>query len=336
MWEDPLDVELRARSMTFFDELGDEVGVKWTGIIRVTRDETDLPKFEASAAAQRDCGIKDVAILDRDDLSKVIPAINVGDIAGAIFSKRGGHLDGHLLCRAYLARASALGVRVMNRTRLVGMEAGKLHKHRLITTGGEVECDVVVNAAGPWAGDVGATLGAPVTILPQRHEVFVIHLLDHVNYTIPEFGEYFPGTNGLAHGGLYIQHHTPTALLAGLHGGLADQSEPSHPDEYARTVSETSVEPLAAEIAHRFPAFERAGVDKGWTGLYPLSADEKPLLGPCDADGTILCAGGCGGFGLQVSPMIGQLAAEWAIYGEPRTLPSASRFGPGRFSGRAA
>jgi glycine/D-amino acid oxidase-like deaminating enzyme len=67
-----------------------------------------------------------------------------------------------------------------------------------------------------------------------------------------------------------------------------------------------------------------------WAGLYPLSPDGLPVVGPYAERPAIVAALGAGGSGLQSSPALGHVAAEWIVHGESRTIPAATSLLPGR------
>src|SRR5207249_5415132 len=87
-------------------------------------------------------------------------------------------------------------------------------RHVLMTRRATIECDVVVNAAGAWAGRVGEMLGAPAEVLPQRHRALVAHLPRQLDYVMPSVMDYIPASGEI---GLYFRHETATSMIAGLH-----------------------------------------------------------------------------------------------------------------------
>jgi methylmalonyl-CoA mutase N-terminal domain/subunit len=107
------------------------------------------------------------------------------DLVGALYGPSDGYLDGQQLCMTYAAQAAALGVRILARHSLVGYETGHRRKHRLITAREPIECDIVLNAAGAWAAQVGEILGAPVAVLPERHQACVMRLAQRLPYVLP-------------------------------------------------------------------------------------------------------------------------------------------------------
>jgi glycine/D-amino acid oxidase-like deaminating enzyme len=91
------------------------------------------------------------------------------------------------------------------------------------------------------------------------------------------------------------------------------------------------MEEVAKRIARRLPELAGARLAGLWAGLYPLSPDGAPAVGPHGRKPTVVAVAGAGGSGLQSSPALGRIAAEWIVYGEPRTIPEASKLLPDRF-----
>jgi sarcosine oxidase subunit beta len=57
-----------------------------------------------------------------------------------------------------------------------------------------------------------------------------------------------------------------------------------------------------------------------------------PIVGPFAGQPGVIAACGLGGVGVMLSPIVGRLAAEWIVHGEPRTIPGARVLSPDRFS----
>ena len=62
--------------------------------------------------------------------------------------------------------------------------------------------------------------------------------------------------------------------------------------------------------------------------MYPESIDGRPLVGPFDGEPRLIAAAGAGGYGIQLSPIIGALVADWLVAGAPVTLPEAAGLRP--------
>jgi sarcosine oxidase subunit beta len=90
------------------------------------------------------------------------------------------------------------------------------------------------------------------------------------------------------------------------------------------------MEAVAERLARRLPGLADARLTGLWAGLYPLSPDGAPAVGPYERQPTVVAVAGAGGSGLQSSPALGSIAAEWIVYGEPRTIPAAAGLLPDR------
>jgi glycine/D-amino acid oxidase-like deaminating enzyme len=199
----------------------------------------------------------------------------------------------------------------------------------LRTDKGDVECDVVINAAGAWAPQIGRLLGHPALVNPEVHEVIRVKLPKKLGYVVPFVNFYMPGSTGEA---VYFRQDGPDSLIAGMHTygsvpGLfvkdPDNYNPPNGDDYLTTVAEKVYERLKVDDL---------GFREGWFGLYPLSADGVFQVGPYADDPSVLVVAGLGGVGVTSGAILGALAAEWALLGEPVTVPSAVALLPDRKS----
>jgi 3-oxoadipyl-CoA thiolase len=326
----PLDIELRVRSMALFDVLEREHGLRVVrnGYLRLAHDADELAAFEQSARLQHELGVAYARVLDRAALARLVPDMAVDDLAGGLFGPRDGFIDGHLYCELLAELARARGARLLVGCELLEATPVAGGGWLLQTGAGELRCEYVVNAAGPWAGHVAALLGVALELVPQRHEAVVVQLPRELEYVMPSVMDYTPGSGAP---GLYFRHERPGALIAGLHSEEA-LAETADPDDYARGAGTEFLETVAELLAARLPGLSAARLAQGWAGLYPVSPDGLPQVGPSPGRPTAIAAGGAGGSGIQLSPVIGELVADWILLGEPRTVGEAERLAPARFA----
>ena len=83
-------------------------------------------------------------------------------------------------------------------------------------------------------------------------------------------------------------------------------------------------------LSSRLPSLADARLGNVWAGLYPISPDGSPGVGPYRDRPDVVAASGGGGSGLQASPGMGRIAAEWIVHGEPATIPGAQVLVPDR------
>jgi sarcosine oxidase subunit beta len=320
---DPLAIEVRVLSMRFFAELeqAGRLEIVRNGYLRPGHTDAVLERFERSAEVQHELGVADAVVLDRPGIERLIPDMECGDFAGALFGPSDGYIDGHGYCAAL-----AEGLDVRPGTALVGYDELPGGRHRLATSRGALECDYVVNAAGGWAGRVGELLGAPVAVLPQRHQALVAHLPRELGYRMPSVMDYLPASGDY---GLYFRDEGPGRLIAGLHTEEAIH-DLVDPDDFGRGDELAYMELVAERFGRRLPGLRDARLGNVWAGLYPISPDGRPFVGPHAGRETVVTVAGAGGSGLQSSPALGRLAAEWIADGRPSSIAGAEALRPDR------
>jgi glycine/D-amino acid oxidase-like deaminating enzyme len=81
------------------------------------------------------------------------------------------------------------------------------------------------------------------------------------------------------------------------------------------------------------PAFADAGLAASWTGVYDVTPDWNPVLGPVPGIAGLHVAYGFSGHGFKLAPVVGRLVAQAAL-GQAPDLPLApyalERFRQGR------
>jgi sarcosine oxidase subunit beta len=323
---DPLEVEIRVRALRFFDELGRDHGLQIvrTGYLRLAHGAAAIPPFEASVAVHRALGVEDVRVVDRAEIERLAPDLRADDVEGGLWGAQAGFLDGHGYCALLGELARAAVARIELGAPVVAASRADDGRHVLETPRGRFACDVVVNAAGAWASRVAELLGTELPLVPQRHQAVVVHLTRPLDYVMPMVMDYTPGSGDV---GLYFRHERAGQLIAGLHTEEAVE-DVADPDDYARSADASFLAVVAEKLRDRLPALGDAGLAHGWAGLYPMSADGRPQIGPAAGDPSVVNAGGGGGSGLQQSPTLGELVADWIVHGEPRAVAGARALAP--------
>jgi sarcosine oxidase, subunit beta len=331
---DPTSIEVRAWSMEAFGRLEHEHGLPITrnGYCRVAHSAADLEAFERSVAHQHELGITDAIVLDRGALQRLVPDLEASDLEGAMYGPSSGYIDGHLFCSLLADLLRARGAAVLTEAELHGADETPEGGWRLETSRARIEADIVVNAAGAWAPRVAELFGTRAHVLPQRHQALVAYLPRKLEYMMPMVMDYVPGTG---EEGLYFRHETFESMIAGLHTEdvLHDIVDP---DDYGRGDEHEFMNEVARRLVHRLPGLSATQLGNAWAGIYPISPDGQPAVGPYGDKPSVVAALGAGGSGLQSAPGIGRIVAEWIAFGESRTIGAATSLLPDRPSLRSA
>jgi sarcosine oxidase subunit beta len=287
------------------------------GYLRLGRSEGDRALFERSLDYQRAAGIETARIIDPAEMRALAPDMSTDGILCGLFGPDDGFLDPYQLATVLAQMVRAQGGTVRQGCRVLGADR-RGTGYRLSTTAETIDCDGAVIAAGAWAGPVAALFGQRLPIAPERHEAVTIRLPEPLPYVMPMVMDLVYGGGGT---GLNFRHDQPGQLVTELH--KFGESGTADPENYIEQIEDAGKERLAELLLERLPGLREAGFGHGWAGLYPESLDRRPLVGPFDGEPHLIAAAGAGGYGIQLSPIIGALAADWLTAGAPVTLPDA-------------
>ena len=321
------DILLRVKSFETLTYFFREKGVDFSpiGYIRITSNEEDLGKYQNSVRIQRSFGITDSHVLQPKELKKILPFLNVDDVAGALYCESDGVTDASQLNAAFAREAERLGIEIALKTRAEGISRSGNRRFVVKTNRGDISCDYIVNATGAWSRKIGAMVGLDVPVKPARRELVILQVPYENAGRIPFFIDmksrlYMHGTGGKGH-----------EVHCGIHQDV-DKDEPAaDPDNYNEGQDFDFVEKVANAIEYRAPGLSGASVKGGIAGLYEITPDSRPILGEHpDLPGFYNC-NGFSGYGIQLSPIAGKLTAEMIVKGKPVTITDISTLTIDRF-----
>jgi glycine cleavage system aminomethyltransferase T/glycine/D-amino acid oxidase-like deaminating enzyme len=229
-----------------------------------------------------------------------------------------GYLDPSQLTYALAAGAREGGARVYTHTCVTGIDVRGNRVRGVQTEWGSIEAEVVVNAAGMFAAEIGRLAGVRVPVVPFAHEYLVTqpfrehHGDEHLpTLRDPDLLLYFREEGGGLVMGGYERHSAPWALdehrvdriPADFNGRLLEEDWPRF-------------EEIAENSRKRVPAMDEITVTRLINGPEAFTPDNEFCLGESDVRGFYVAAGFCA-HGLAGAGGIGRLMAEWILAGEP-------------------
>lgn len=249
-----------------------------------------------------------------DEAVRLLPALRRDLLVDAAIDRSAVEVDVPALLAAYRERALACGVRVLPLARVEGADrVGDVWRLRTATDA--VEAPIVVDAAGAWADEVAALLGAaPQRLVPKRRTVAV------ARGTARSVDPGWPMAADVADR-YYFRPRGDTMLCCAL------EDEPSAPED-ARPRPDVVATAVARVNAVTELALG-APID-AWTGLRTVAADGLPVVGRDAAVDGLYWLAGQAGFGIQTSAALSALVAA-DLLGEPHDLDQVlAEIGPGR------
>ncbi|MFT4011553.1 MAG: FAD-dependent oxidoreductase, partial [Nocardioidaceae bacterium] len=138
------------RSLPAFETLGDEVGFRQVGYCVIVGEENVGP-LQANTAMHQGLGIE-VDLIGPEELQKLWPMMEVGDVALASYEPRGGFADASQLALHFGRKARDRGARIRQNTPVARILTSEERVRGVELESGEVvEADLVVVASGWWS-----------------------------------------------------------------------------------------------------------------------------------------------------------------------------------------
>jgi sarcosine oxidase subunit beta len=276
----------------FKEETGQEINFRKCGYLFVLTQPEDVKTFRHSLELQQGLGVR-TEWLTADEVRRRLPLMRFEDALAGSYNPQDGLVDPNSVVMGYMGAAKRLGVQCLNNVEVTGIqiEAGRVVG--VDTNQGKVSTPLVVNAAGPWAGQIGQLAGVEVPIVPLRRQIMT-------TTPLPEVPQDFPFVLDFAQS-LYF-HREGDGILTGM----------SNNDEkvgFDQTVDDDfEMVNLEAAIA-RMPCLEKASMLSHWAGLYEVTPDAHPIYGKTPVDGFFIVAG-FSGHGFMHGPISGKLMTE--------------------------
>jgi glycine/D-amino acid oxidase-like deaminating enzyme len=169
-----------------------------------------------------------------------------------------------------------------------------------------------------------AWTGVPLPLRRERHAVMALACDAAYTHAMPVFKDL------ASPGMLYARSYGGREMLVS-EGGAGEALD--HIDTEQGDVPMDKVLDIGEQVSERFPRYAEAGLASSWTGVYDVTPDWNPVLGPLPGLQGLLVAYGFSGHGFKLSPMIGLLMAQQAL-GLPTEVSLApyavERFAAGR------
>jgi dimethylglycine dehydrogenase len=308
-------------------EMGQSVSLHRCGSIRLAYTTDRLDEFRHRGSMARTLGL-DVELIGPEDVARLFPILDTGGLLGAAYIPSDGHVDPSSLTQVLAAAARARGATIHRQTLVTGMERAD-DRWLVHTAKGDFEAEFVVNAAGQWAREVAAMVGASLPIVPLQHQYVVtdtISALRDLDHELPVLRDtqrsYYVREEGE---GLLVGPFEREPLSWALDGVPFDFGQELLPASFDQ-ISE-----VIGAAAERIPALMDAGIRSIVNGPDGYTPDGRCLMGEVPGLPNYHVLAGFSIFGIVFGGGAGRYAAEWITEGQPSDNMwelDVRRFGP--------
>ena len=349
----PVNIEMSRYSIDFFSTFDDVVGhpadYRPHGYLFCATTERHLEYLKANREKQLALGVKNVELVSREEILKMVPQLRVDDVIAGTYCATDGFVDPHSVMMGFMLKARERGVRLWLDTQVTGIETEPSQQEGsssrldralvppptgteppsipvqrrisgVMTSRGLVSTRIVVNAAGPWAAEVARMAGAALPVEPLRRQLVPTEPFDGLPKRFPMVIDMSTG--------FHFRREGKGILLA--------WNDPEETPGFKTDFDPTFVEKILTRAAERVPCLADAEVNprRAWAGLYEMTPDHHAIIGPAPGVQGLYFVNGFSGHGVMHSPASGRITADLILRGHSDLIDasqlSVERFAQGR------
>ncbi len=284
-----------------------------TGAIRLAHGRERLDEFRHITAMARHQGIE-FEMLGPNEIRAKYPFVDLADISGAQWDPYDGDIDPAQLTQAFAKAARQAGAKIFRFCPVTGISCLPGGEWHVETAHGAITAEVVVNAAGYRADEIGAMVGRDIPNVAMSHQYLVTE-------DVPELAARFEKLPLLRDpdDSYYLRQEGQGLLLGPYEWRATPHWVDGRPEDFSFQLYPDDLDRLERHIEKacaRVPILASAGIKKVINGPIPYTPDGNPLIGP--APGLRNFYEACVfSFGIVQAGGAGKTLAEWVVEGEP-------------------
>jgi sarcosine oxidase subunit beta len=317
----PVNIQMSLYSIPFYasfeERLGHPSGYRSQGYLFCATEEKHMAYLRTNHAKQVAMGLKAVRLISGDEIRRMFPQLRGDDIVGGSFCPTDGFVDPYSAMIGMMTWAADHGAKLLKNAEVTGIQRDDQGIAGVETTKGTVFTRKVVNCAGAWAAGIAKMAGVDLPVEPLRRMLVPTEPFDQFPHGAPMIIDM---SNGF--------HFRPEGL-----GFLLAWNDPEETPGYKTDFDPSFIEKILTRAADRVPIFENLAVNpkRAWAGLYEMTPDHHPIVGPVrDVPGFFL-ANGFSGHGVMHAPATGKILSDLILAGKT-DLVNASLLGLSRFA----
>ncbi len=293
-------IKLMKESVSQFQQMeeifGFSVDFYQGGYLFLAYSQDNLDSFIKVSHLQKSLGL-DIRLLSVAECLEIVPCLNQENLMGGVYSPDDGQAYPFKVVEGYIQE-----IKKNNSSILTFLEVSDImiEKNKvmgvILGTGEKLYSDIVLNAAGPWAGEISKMAGLELPIFPEKHEAFITDRQEHLfNTMIVDYrsdGCYFQQLVN----GQVIGCYTPV---------------PNQPGTEVNASRKFLIE-MSKRTVRLIPELKKANVLRHWGGSYSMTPDGSPFIDKTDINGFYIAAG-MSGHGFMFSPAIGKFISDIII-----------------------
>ena len=260
---------------TLHEETGIPTGFRASGSLTVTTTNDRMDELKRTLSLGRCYGIE-IHEISAEDAGTMWPLMRTDDLKGGIYIPKDGHAIPASAALSVARGAEMGGGRIVENVQVTGVNRKDGAVTGVSTDRGDIECEVVVCAAGMWSRQLGLSAGVDIPLHGAEHMWLVTNKMgipeDIASLRDPDEQIYF--------------RRDAEEQGAILMGGFETTAKPwggdAIPDEYHFGLLEPDWEHFKVfwdNAVHRVPAMGEAGINRFCVSAESFTSDNRYLMG---------------------------------------------------------
>ena len=283
----------------FDDRLGLPAGYRAQGYLFLATRPAHLDYLRSDQQRQKALGLTSATMLSTPEIASQYPQLRTDDVLGGAFCSTDGFVDPYSAMIGFMTSACERGARLWKAAEVTAIRTDTHGVCEVETTRGTIATRKVVNAAGAWSASVAKLVNLDLPVEPLRRMLLPTEPFADFPHTAPMIIDM---TNGF--------HFRPESL-----GFLLAWADPQETRSFDTHFDPGFVEKVLTLAAERVPCFENLAVNpkRGWAGLYEMTPDHHPILGPVPEVPGFFLANGFSGHGVMHAPATGKILSDLVL-----------------------
>ena len=292
-------------------ETGQATGFKQIGLLQVVTNKESLEDRRRNQDYANSHGIE-IVELTPAEVKRIWPLVYTDDLIAGFLNPGDGRINPIDVTMALAKGAKNGGIRIYEDTAVTGIKTKQNQITGVITDRGEIQTEIVVNAAGMWGRQVGKMVGVDVPLHAAEHYYLITEPIEGIHSALPVIED--PQAYSYLreeHGGLMIGLFEPVAAPWGMKG---------YPKEFAFGEIKPDWDrmmPYLETAMGRVPVSKQAGVHKFFCGPESFTSDLSPIMGEAPGVKNFYVCAGFNSLGILLGGGAGQIMAQWIVDGYP-------------------
>ncbi len=295
------------------------------GSLRVAYEDAEVDWLHYTLSVGRGLGLE-MEIVGPDRIRELHPFYNLDGIKAALHTPDDGHVDPAGVSFALAAGARQMGADVIRRNRATGMTRSG-NGWVVHTEQGDIHAELVVNAGGTYARQIGRWAGLDLPIANLLHHYLITD-------PVPEFQD-LPDELPVVRDDRQVSGYVRMEQKSGLIGiyekanaaTIWDDGTPWDAENELFDPDYDRIMPWLENAMERMPVLAELGIKRVVHGAITHPPDGNMMLGPSGVPGVWLCCGSQ--VGIAWGPGAGKYLAQWMVHGAADI--SMASFDPRRF-----